>query len=64
MIAERIKEQRKKLGMTCTVIAEHLGISHQAYLAFEHGDRVPSVPVAKNLAKIFDCTLNYLLAND
>ncbi len=64
MIAERIKAERIKQGLTTKYIAEQLGISHQAYSAFEHGDRVPSVQVAKALAKLFSCSLDYLLAND
>lgn len=50
----RIKLLRTEKGWSQAVLAEHLGVSRQSVNAVETGKFDPSLPLAFNLAKLFD----------
>lgn len=56
---EKLKARRKELKMTQKDIADQLGISYQAYSAWERGVKAPSKDKVKQLEKIFKVTKGY-----
>ncbi|WP_162961855.1 helix-turn-helix domain-containing protein, partial [Pseudomonas aeruginosa] len=40
-IGERLKEERQRLGMSQTELAEQCGVSKNTQLAYEKGERSP-----------------------
>ncbi len=60
-LAERIKEQRKKAGMSQEKVAELVGVSRQAVTKWESGQSVPSTQNLFKLAEIFGTTVDILL---
>lgn len=64
MLHERLKAAREKAGLTQSKVAAACGISQPAYFDIEHGDRAPSLAVAKRLAKLFDVSLDWLVGTD
>lgn len=56
---EKLKARRKELKMTQKDIADKLGISYQAYSAWERGVKAPSKDKVKQLEKIFKVTKGY-----
>lgn len=49
----RLKNIRRRLGLTQEELAEHLGVSRQAIIALESGRNMPSIPLAINIAEFF-----------
>ena len=49
---EKLKARRKELKMTQKDIADQLGISYQAFSAWERGVKAPSKDKVKQLEKI------------
>jgi len=64
MLHERLKEAREKAGLSQAAVAAECGISQPAYFDIEHGDRSPSLAVAKRLAALFKVSLDWLVGND
>lgn len=64
MLHERLKEARDKANLSQAEVAKQCGISQPAYFDIEHGDRSPSLAVAKRLAKLFDVSLDWLVGTD
>ena len=60
IFAERIKNERNKLGLRQSDIAEHLGISVQSYSIYENG-REPKYDLLIKLADRFNVSIDYLL---
>lgn len=56
---EKLKDRRKELKLTQKDIADQLGISYQAYSAWERGVKAPSKDKVKQLEKIFKVTKGY-----
>lgn len=56
---EKLKERRKDLKMTQKEIADQLGISYQAYSAWERGVKVPSQEKISQLEKILTVPKGY-----
>lgn len=54
-------DMRKKTGLTMNDVSKKLDISESYYCLIEHGERKPSVPVAKKIAAVlgFDWTKFY-----
>ena len=63
-LGERIKEQRKKSGLSQEKVAEFVGVSRQAVTKGETGQSAPSTENPFKLAEIFGTTVNMLLASD
>lgn len=57
---ERLIECRKRLGITKQEAAKRVGVSQPAYLRYEAGDRTPSIQVIKEIAKVFQTSVEYL----
>ncbi len=56
---EKLKERRKDLKMTQKEIADQLGLSYQAYSAWERGVKVPSQEKISQLEKILTVPKGY-----
>ena len=56
---EKLKARRKELQMTQKDIADRLGISYQAYSAWERGVKQPSREKVKQLEQILDIPIGY-----
>lgn len=54
---------RKNKGLTQKEIAEHLGISRQAYANYEAGNREPDINTLKLLSEYFEVSIDVLLEN-
>lgn len=59
--ASRLKELRKKHGLTQKEIAKLIGISQSSYSNWENGNTEPSLENVVRLAKLFGFTTDYLL---
>lgn len=64
MLHERLKEARDNAKLSQADVAKKCGISQPAYFDIEHGDRLPSLAVAKRLSKLFDVSLDWLVGTD
>lgn len=64
MFGTRLKEARIAAGMSQADVAKAVGVSQPAYFYMENGDKMPSLPVAKQLSKILKVSLDYLVGND
>lgn len=60
IFSERIKELRLKKGLKQTDVSRVLSISVQSYSAYENG-REPNYETLIKIAKLFDCSVDYLL---
>lgn len=54
-------KERKKASYTQKELAKILNISERQYQSLEAGTSEGSVPIWKTLAKMFGCTIDYLL---
>jgi len=60
-LSEKLKELRKKIGLTQSDIASQIGISRVGYTQYELGKREPDYETLKIIAGIFNVTVDYLL---
>lgn len=60
---DKIKELRKKNGLTQEELADKLNVSRQAITKWESGDGVPDIDNIKNIALFFHVSIDYLLDN-
>ena len=60
IFSERIKECRKKAGLTQEQVAEALEIGYSTYRHYEYGNRMPLVTDAAKMAELFGVSLDYL----
>ena len=63
-IGAKIKEHRKAIGLTQRDLSEKLNVTFQAVSRWENEDVEPSLETIKEMAKIFNCSLNELLDFD
>lgn len=62
---EKIKEERKKLGMTQKEFAAKLGVSDRVVWSYEAGKSFPRTRAAyKRIADALSLNVNYLLSDD
>lgn len=61
---EKIFYCRRKAGLSQEALAEELGVSRQAVSKWETGDAVPEISKLLALAKTFDVTTDWLLAEE
>ena len=64
IIAHNIVTLRKEAGLTQLQLAEKLNYSDKAISKWERGDSIPDVTVLKDIADLFDVTVDYLLKED
>ncbi|UAL47950.1 helix-turn-helix transcriptional regulator [Sutcliffiella horikoshii] len=53
----RIKDLRKAAKMTQEDLAVKVGVSRQSIIAIESGKYNPSLELAYNISKVFDCII-------
>lgn len=61
MLSLRLRELRGEADVTQQDMANYLGITRQAYAAYETGTRQPDFVTLAKLAKYFDVTTDFLL---
>ena len=54
---------RKEKGLTQKDVADHLGISRQAYANYECGNREPDIGTLKMLSEYFGVSIDFILSN-
>ncbi len=64
VIAHNITELRKEAGLTQLELAEKLNYSDKAVSKWERGESLPDVAVLKQIADMFNVTVDYLLTTD
>ena len=60
-IMVRIKYEREKLGYNQTEFALKLDIANNTLANWENGKRTPSIEKLKEMADLFDCSIDYLV---
>lgn len=61
LLAQSIVENRKKLKMSQSLVAQKIGVSRQAISLYEINKAQPSLEIAVRLARLFDITLDELI---
>lgn len=64
MLGYRIKELRKKNNITQKQLADLLQVSQQSVGSWEVDRAEPNSEILKQLSKIFEVTVDYLLGNE
>ncbi len=60
-IGKVIKDLRKRNNMTQQDLASKLGVTYQAVSKWENGKNIPDIAILKDISRMFDIDLNYLL---
>ena len=63
-LGDRIKEQRKRNGLSQEKLAELAGVSRQAVTKWENGQSLPDILNCDALAKLYDVELDDLIHYD
>ena len=63
-IGNKITELRKQNGLSQTDLANKINASREAIGKYERNEAMPSVETAKNIADVFNVTLDYLVGAD
>lgn len=63
-LGKKLKEIRKRFGLSQEQLAEIMNVSRQAITKWENEDGLPDVSNLQELSKIFGVTVDYLLNND
>lgn len=58
---DRLREERKALGLTQRDMADKLGITQPSYIRYESGTSEPSLSRLVQIAEILDVSIDYLL---
>ena len=61
MFGERLREQRKKHGMTMKELGKKFGLAESTISGYENGAREPDFETLVKFADFFDCSIDYLL---
>ena len=64
IIAKNIQKLRQEKGMTQLELAEKLNYSDKTVSKWERGESLPDIVVLKNVADIFEVTLDYLVEEE
>jgi len=64
MLADLLKECRRKINVTQIETARYLGIDLRTYTRYESGERFPSITTLTKMADLFDVSTDYLLGRD
>ena len=60
----KIKEYRKKHGLTQKKLAEALGVRQNTICLWEKGERNPSIVMGKKIAAVFGITVDELISEE
>ena len=63
-LAERLKQQRTKCGLSQRAVAQKLQISPSIVSGYETGERTPSAEVLLALSYLYRCSTDYLLGRE
>ena len=64
MFGSQLQKLRKEKGLTPEELAARLGISRQTVYNWERNEVYPPVETIRQLAKLFGCSTDHLLACD
>ncbi len=64
IFSKRFKRLRNSCGYNLDEIAVILGISRQSVVYYAMGDRLPSIPILIQIAKLLSTSVDYLLGTD
>lgn len=56
-----VKKYREKIGLTQLELAEQCGVSQSIICQVERGSKLPSVPLCKALADVFNCKVSDII---
>lgn len=59
----QLKEMRKRAGLTAREVALAMGVSFQNVYNWEAGSYLPETAKLMDLARLYGCTVDELLAN-
>ena len=63
-LGEKLKNIRKRFGLSQESLAEIMNVSRQAITKWESDEGIPDVSNLQELSKVFNLTVDYLLDND
>ena len=63
-LGQKLKEIRKRFGLSQESLAEIMNVSRQAITKWESDEGLPDVCNLQELSKVFNLTVDYLLDND
>lgn len=63
-LGEKLKEIRKKFGLSQEQLAEIMNVSRQAITKWENDGGIPDVTNLQELSKVFGITVDYLLNDE
>ncbi len=61
-LGKRIKQARKKVGLTQMKLAKKIGVAYPTLNKYENGHRTPDSMLLANMADILDCDSGWLLS--
>lgn len=61
LIAERLRDARKQIGLTQIQVMERTNINHKTLSGYENGVSEPDLETVMILAKLYNVTTDYLL---
>ncbi|NMA50501.1 MAG: helix-turn-helix transcriptional regulator [Mollicutes bacterium] len=61
---QKLKEIRKRFGLSQEQLAEIMNVSRQAITKWENDNGLPDISNLQELSKVFGVTIDYLLDND
>lgn len=61
-IGEKIKMLRTAKGLSLEQLAQEIGVTRQAIYKYEQGVSLPTILVAKQLARVFRVSIDELVA--
>lgn len=64
MLKDVLKELRTQKKLTKKQVAENIGITERAYIAYEYGERDVSTETLSRLADFYGVTTDYLLGRE
>ena len=60
----RVRERRTQQGLSQAELARALGVSRQTVISIENGRYLPSLPLAFQIARFFDLTVDKMFDPD
>lgn len=61
ILAQRLRELRRKADMTQSEVAEKVNISQSSYAYYETGKKQPSIETLKALADLYMTSVDYII---
>lgn len=61
---DRLKKLRENLLISKSEMAKRISVSQPTYFRYESGERTPSIPVLKEIARVLNTSVDYLAGND